>query len=500
MDPASRVLPVETRGKYELTNQTEKQDGSKIVFLYSSGRWNASGLYLQDLTRNLVRLGDQCMILAEGDIPDGGAEDGVLWRTFDFDGYLMAKPLKDEVLAFNPDVVFVINVRLKPMRAALELHVACGAKIAVQSEDDDLLIYEKFHKYADRELLQILDTPEVSHEDIELFCSKIRWDYTLDILTGKRAYRDVEPILRTLCYKLSILNTAIWHPLQNKLKASFGKAALVIPPVVEMADFDPVPFSSEKRSEVLRKYKIDPKAMVIFLGGTIYDFSPEFEIFIECLNLAAESTPLCLVVSGRSRVDVKGVVGKKLSGNVGFASMGVPPDAEYFDMMKAADVIAAPGVPDIFNELRLSSRLVKAMAFGKPIFTYRCGFGESLEDGVNAVLTDGENAMDWATKLLTLADEQTRIEIGRNGRTFAEQHFDAPDVALKLSKCLRPMKGVFPSSLKTAKRQNEKLKSPPKSSAPKSRFVRKMNKLRRNPRQFFADAWYCRAFRDALNK
>ncbi len=495
MNKEYTVLPPKTRGEYEFSDQAQGMGGTNIVFLYSSGRWNASGLYLQDLMRNLVGLGDQCLILAEGDIPQGGEEDGVQWRNFAFDGYLMSKPLKDEVLAFKPDVVYVINVRLKPMRVALELHVACGAKIAVQSEDDDLLIYEKFHKYADRELLQVLDKPDINHADIEIFLSKINWDYTLEILSGKRVYRDVEPILRVLCYKLSILNTAIWHPLQNKLATSFGKPGLILPPIVEIANFDPEPFSSDKRAQVLRKYKIDPQALVIFLGGTIYDFSPEFEVFLECLNIAKESALLCLVVSGRSRVDVKGLVNNKLSSKVGFVSMGVPPDEEYFDMMKAADVIAAPGYPDIFNELRLSSRLVKAMAFAKPIFTYRCGFGESLDDGVNAILTEGESACEWAEKLLVLTDEKKRIAIGQQSRIFAERYFDAPVVASQLSKCLRPMKGLFPVPPKKDKPQRKKSnieKNPPPQ---KSKFVRKWNKLRTNPKLFFIDAWYGLTFK-----
>ena len=109
------------------------------------------------------------MIVAEGDIPAGGVEDGVLWRRFAFEGYLLAGALKREIATFAPDALYVINVRTKPMRAALELHVALGSRIAVQSEDDDLLIFEKFYRNPDRSLLELLDKPRIGNHEIREF-------------------------------------------------------------------------------------------------------------------------------------------------------------------------------------------------------------------------------------------------------------------------------------------------------------------------------------------
>ena len=423
-DQLSSIKP-----KFNSLVEQGSTDRLRILILYASGRWNASGLYLQDLCRELVEKGVECVILAEGDIPKGGEEDGVIWKRFAFDGYLLEPSLKMELLAFNPDILYVINVRFKPMRAALELHFATGAKISVQSEDDDTLIFERFYKDADSQLLGILDKNPVGSSDIGKFFSLIDWDYTRDLFSGKRQYRDVEPILRALCYHLSVLNTAIWSPLLNRLVESFGKPGLLVPPVIDIRDYDCNPLTDLSRRTTLESLGVDPDAFVIFLGGTIYDFSPEFTTFLECLNLMSKDCSVTLVIAGRSRVNIKEVMETVLSKEVPLISLNSPPDDIYLSMMKAADVIAAPGYPDQFNRLRLSSRLVKAMALGKPIFTYECGFGESLVNLENAVLTKTEDPEEWRELLSKLRDQSLRLKIGKAARQFAEEHFDSRLVA-----------------------------------------------------------------------
>ena len=404
----------------------------RITLLYASGRWNASGLYLQDLCRELVRKGAECMIIAEGDIPEGGVEDGVQWRRFAFDGYLLDPKLKREVIDFAPDVLYVINVRFKPMRAAIELHLTTGAKISVQSEDDDTLIYKKFHPKSDSRMLEILDKPRIFNKDIREFMSLMDWEYTLSVYEGKRRYRDVEPLLRVVCYKLSVLNTAIWYPMQDRLVNAFGRPGLIVPPVIDTSSYDGEPIDRQTRERVLTRWGIDPSHLVVFLGGSIYGFSPEFETFLESLKIVSKTVEVTLAIAGKSMVDIDEVKDRILGNTVPLISLESPPDKEYLEMMQAADVIAAPGYPDTFNKYRLSSRLVKAMALSKPIFTYECGFGESLEHGISAVLTIGEDPVEWAEKLLILADPGTRLMIGKAARKFALAHFEAKDVAERL--------------------------------------------------------------------
>ena len=144
------------------------------------------------------------------------------------------------------------------------------------------------------------------------------------------------------------------------------------------------------------------------------------------------------------------------------------------------------------------------MAFAKPIFTYRCGFGESLQHGVNAILTDGASAREWAAKLLLLTDCEKRRAIGRAARRFAEEQFDAAPVAARLASGLFPDASMRPArkapiahasakaAAAVALRPKPALPAPPPRRSP---LVRKTRKLLRNPRQFLADSRFVVFFR-----
>jgi len=405
-----------------------------IIFFYASGRWNASGYYLQDLSVALVNLGFRCVIVAEGELPSGGEESGVQWLNYEWEGALLSRRLKRKLIALNPDYCFAINVRLNPMRAALEMLISTGCKICVQSEDDDLLIYKKFYKRPDPRLLDLVDTPKVTGEAIKEFVQILDIDYTKDLILRKKRYRDVEPVIRALCYHVSSYNFAIWNPLLEKVQKSYGKPGIVIPPVVNIEDYCYSEIAPEERLRILGKYDIDGDRFVIFIGGTIYDFSKEFEIFLQAARILGKKHKIAVVTTGRSRVDLSTSLAKSHGNGVSIHAMEKPGDDDYLAMMRAADLIAAPGVRDVFNLLRLPSRLVKAMALAKPIFTFDWGFGSSLENMENAVLSSTDDPHEWADKIdSVIVDNVLRARIGRGGRDFAVEHFDAKAVAEKLA-------------------------------------------------------------------
>jgi FkbM family methyltransferase len=190
-----------------------------------------------------------------------------------------------------------------------------------------------------------------------------------------------------------------------------------------------------ERAMVLQRYKIDPTATVIFIGGALYSYSNEFALFLDALQLAASepNANFALVVtSDRSSLPLAQMAAERLGPSVSFIDIGVASDIGYMEMLKACDVVCSPGVPDDFNRYRLPSRLVKAMAMGKPILTCRCGFGESLENNHNAFLTEGNQPADWVEPITACLDPTKRAEVGQNGRIFAEQHFDSDRVAAAL--------------------------------------------------------------------
>ncbi|NJM38189.1 MAG: glycosyltransferase [Akkermansiaceae bacterium] len=109
------------------------------------------------------------------------------------------------------------------------------------------------------------------------------------------------------------------------------------------------------------------------------------------------------------------------------------------EILKSCDIVCSPGVPDTFNQYRLPSRLVKAMAMSKPILTCRCGFGESLEHRINAFFTEGIDPSDWANTIIMALDAQKRQSVGEKGRLFAEKRFNSDRVAAALKKKFEEM-------------------------------------------------------------
>ncbi|GAA5521913.1 glycosyltransferase family 4 protein [Aliifodinibius salicampi] len=91
------------------------------------------------------------------------------------------------------------------------------------------------------------------------------------------------------------------------------------------------------------------------------------------------------------------------------------------EVLQGSSIVSLPsyygeGVPKI---------LIEAAACGKPIITTNMpGCREIVEDGYNGFLVQEKNSKDLAQKTLTLlAEKEKRMEMGKNGRTFAREHF-----------------------------------------------------------------------------
>jgi FkbM family methyltransferase len=405
----------------------------RILIVLPSPRFGASGRYIQTLSNSLVRLGCEVMVLAEGKCP--ASERGVAWRQIAFDGMRLAPKLREEIKGFAPDVIYENGVRSRAQRAALEIMLLTGARLAVQSEDDDVQVFETHHGKEAAEVLALVDKPTLTTDEIAGYLGLIDLKNSVHVLLDPALDRWVEPLTRMLCYRLAGLHTGIWKPFTERLAHEYGMPTLVVPPVAAEADFDRIPLTTEERSFALQRWGIDPGNTVIFIGGALYNYSDEFSIFLDALNRLSEksSKPIALIVTpGRSSLPVSRMARQRLRPEIAFAAPNLADDAAYMEMLKASDIICSPGLPDTFNRYRLPSRLVKAMAMGKPVLTCRCGFGESLEHGVNAFLTEGADPDGWALAMLPALDAETRHTVGGRGRVFARAHFDSDRVAIPL--------------------------------------------------------------------
>jgi capsular polysaccharide export protein len=405
----------------------------RILVVIPSKRHGATGRYFQNLSGALVRLGCEVVILAEGSYQR--VEDGVRWLALKFDGVRLTPILQQEIVKFTPHFVYENGVRSRAQRAAVEAVLLTGARFAMQSEDDDTQVYRHHCGDISADLLCALDQPELTTTEIAKSLQELDWNHSLQVFLDPQFDRWVEPVLRGLCYRMACFHTAIWYPFAERLAREYAVPTLVVPPVARASDFKRLPMIPPERAMVLQRYKIDPSATVIFIGGALYSYSNEFALFLDALQLATSepNANFALVVtSDRSSLPLAQMAAERLGPLVSFIDIGVASDIGYMEMLKACDVVCSPGIPDDFNRYRLPSRLVKAMAMGKPILTCRCGFGESLENNHNAFLTEGNQPADWVAPIAACLDPIERAKVGQNGRIFAEQHFDSDRVAAAL--------------------------------------------------------------------
>ena len=405
----------------------------RILMVIPSGRYGATGRYLQNLSVALVDLGCEVMIIAEGDCRR--LESGVKWLKMEFEGIRLATSLRREIVGFAPHFIYENGVRSRAQRAALEAVALTGARFAMQSEDDDIQVHRHRHSEEAADQLAALDRPRLTTAEVAEFLKNHDWNRSLQVLLEPRFNRWVEPLLRILCYRLASFHTAIWHPFAVRLSREYAVPTLVVPPVACPADFERIPMNPQERAGTLGRYNIDPTATVIFIGGAIYPYANEFAVFLTAIDLASREPGArfaLVVTSDRSSLPLGRMAAEKLGVSVSFTDIGVAADAVYMEMLKACDIVCSPGFPDDFNRYRLPSRLVKAMAMAKPILTCRCGFGESLEHGHNAFLMEGEDPSSWAASIALTRDASIRSQVGERGRDFAREHFDATQVAAAL--------------------------------------------------------------------
>lgn len=402
-----------------------------VLIVHPSPRYGGSGYYLQELAYYLTVNGANVLVLSEGSCPP--SDNGVRWVKLKFEGPLLSRDIKGIINDFSPNVIYQVGVRTKPMRAALECYIAHRCMFIVQAEDDEFVPFDKHSPYSNRLLLNKLDKPEVTKRDVVEFLKNIDWKFTYKVFMNPGYYRWVEPMMRVVCYRLANIHTGIWYPICERLNARFSKETFVIPPFITISDYKNVEFTEDQISDHLKKYKIPKDSYIYFINGTIYDFTDEFEQFLDSLICLSSKTSkkITLVIAGRGRSNLQELAKKKLKGKVYYRSLGVADDHTYNLMMKASHIICAPGFNDEFNRYRLSSRLVKAMAMGKPVFTFYAGLGEWLEQTDSAFLTKTDDIQDWVAVLEKTLDSSLCLNVAANGKSFAESNFDAP-VVVKL--------------------------------------------------------------------
>lgn len=403
-----------------------KGDCARILVIHPSGHNSSSGPYLQALAECLSARGHAMLML--GERLDYIEDKGVTWLPFSQWRGRLTRTSLDRVASFKPDFLVLVGIRSRSMLAALEISWRHNLPMLLQAEDDDQLTYAQHYPKPDPALLTLLDTPVPSAVAVEDFVKRIDWQLTKNLWRGKGRYRLVEPVLRALALHRASAFGAIWQPMAKHLQDRFAKPAIIIPPVIAPPEALP-----SSRETTLAALGVAVDSPVIFVSGTVYNHSNEFAVFLRALNELHKTHRFTLVLTSRTHGPLRRHLRNTLAPEINYHILDLKDPRKYNWMLQSADIIAAPGLPDEFNRLRLSARIPRAMIVGKPVFTFACGFGESLVHGYNAVLTDDGDPQQWAEKLALLFDDANRQRIGSEGKAFAEQHFLAAKVAEDLS-------------------------------------------------------------------
>lgn len=362
-----------------------------ILIIHPSGRFHGSGFYLQVFSEYLVGKGNSVLMLAEGECPY--SENGVEWERIIFNKGLLSKRLCKKIAMFKPDLVLQVGVRTKPIRAALEVVSKYDVPIVVQCEDDE---YEPFLKHTSYASTRILDTFNRGANLTEFwkYLYLYRFIFGLKVLANPNFNRWVEPFLRSVIFRFASACSGIWYPMMERVEGMFGKPVFLFPPLESMEGLKKMA-PREGKGDFFYRYGLDIEDYVLFISGTIYDYSPEFKIFLDVLNSLKVNLKLALVIAGRNVAMGEASIREHLNHKIKFVSMNSPGNNDYLLMNKYCDLICVPGFNDSFNKYRMSSRLVKAMYFNKKIFTYKTGFGESLLDTPGVYLTQKDTGDEW---------------------------------------------------------------------------------------------------------
>lgn len=425
----------------------------KLLIIHPSPQFAGSGFYLQVVAEYFAQQGNQVLMACEGKIKYPFL-NRIQWINIQLENGLCRQDFLNQLIDFKADLIIQVGVRNQPMKVALQLMAKQPVPMLVQAEDDEYLPFLKHSPYQTTQILETLNRSNPDWYDYLKFIKELNCKFSFNNLVGVNGSRWVDPILRILCYRLASCYGAIWYDMGERLQGWFDKPYFVLPPVIKAADYLDYKYDSEKRVEFLNAYNIDPASKIIFISGTVYDYSDEFDCFLKAMQLVSEQIdqPLTLVTTGKGKIG-QDVQDTEL--NFKWVSMDAPDEPDYMLMNLYSDINAAPGFADSFNEYRMSSRLVKSLILGRPILTFQTGFARRIEHENYCFCTTTNSCEEWAQ---VIQDALNQSVPGFNFRAyeFAYKNFAIESVGVQIDKEIaqvretQPLRGIKLLMLRTS--------------------------------------------------
>lgn len=421
----------QSRLREALLDEKNILTSTRLLIVHPSGSSGGSGFYLQELAQNLALLGWEVKVFCEGTTQQ--TIQGIEWYRLKFDGFKLSHNLRNLIANFDPNVILQVGVRTKPMRSALEAYYLSSNPIfLVQAEDDEESAFMKSYPSPDIKLVELLDKPSINMKDLKEFLGLVDWDFTFNVLKDPNFDRWVEPIMRVICYKIADGHCSIWHSMADRLKKKFDKPSFILPPIVNLNDITKTKIIYTK-SELFTKYNIKTNSYVIFVNGTVYPYSNEFNIFVDAIKYISRffSKTITLLVSGRIHSSAAEYTRKTLKGCAYYRSMKSPKQDDYEAMVEHADICTAPGLNDTFNKYRMSSRLVKPIMKKKAFITFKAGFGDDLTDYKHGLFSNYNNKYEMGFLILVSTNQLLKKYLVTNCFQDLKSSFDSTVISEK---------------------------------------------------------------------
>jgi glycosyltransferase involved in cell wall biosynthesis len=335
-------------------------------------------------------------------------------RQIKFTGPMLSNNSREEIRAFQPEIVHAWTPRHIPASVVLQARLHQYTKIIVHWQDNEEYLYGLHVQSIGRRLPTLLRKfarpPLYLRMLLKPLLNPINWQGVKHPLTYGMINRVADGL------------TAHNPPLLREINRRFpGKKAYLLYTGVDLAKFHP----QVDGSSIRQRLGLDSHQVAMYTGSINL---PDMITLIEATRIARAQFPdLVFVYVGGHHHYFE----KELYATVHALKMqdqviltGEVPHKEVSYYMAAADILLQYGHPGPLNDWRLPGKILEYMAMGKPTITYATGIGEIFEDGVEVLKTYQGDAEEVAKKLqILLNDSDLARRIGANGRRRMEETF-----------------------------------------------------------------------------
>jgi glycosyltransferase involved in cell wall biosynthesis len=381
-------------------------DPLRVLFICQFDFSAAAEKQVLGFAQQLVRRGVEVLICLGGDEATAAQEgadrlQGLSVHRYQFAGRRLRRADVEVARRFGPSVVHAWNSRVPTMAAAREIATATERPLFVHFEDDEWRLPE----HPPDETLK-RRVGHIARRLLSNVLPSVWWHST------RRSLRHVSRHATAL--------DALTPTLADEVHRRLGRTCQVVLPVT------PEPVAATEPAEPVT---LGPGPPVLLITGTIWPaYLPDFLVAFRAVSeLQRRGREVRLIHAGRIHPDW---TGEALAVSAGIADgaatfLGYLPYAAIPGLLAQAVVLLQPGPPSEFNRLRLPSKLQGYLESGTPTITFAVGFGELLEDRVEALKTYTGDPAELADRIVEVLDDpELRDRLAAGGRVAASRLFD----------------------------------------------------------------------------